>query len=42
MDKINLTQKFGLIHEYWQPKIVGELNEFVRQTGKTQGGFCLA
>jgi len=26
MDKININEKFGLITEYWKPKIVGELN----------------
>ncbi len=27
MDKINLEEKFQLFHEYWSPKIIGELNE---------------
>lgn len=39
MDKINLTQKFGLIHEYWQPKIVGELNELYVKLVKLKGDF---
>jgi len=27
MDKVNLKKKFELFHEYWTPKIVGELND---------------
>jgi mannose-6-phosphate isomerase-like protein (cupin superfamily) len=26
MKKINLKEKFGLVSEFWDPKIVGELN----------------
>ncbi len=39
MDKVNLAQKFGLIHEYWKPKIVGELNESYVKLVKFKGDF---
>jgi mannose-6-phosphate isomerase-like protein (cupin superfamily) len=39
MDKINLNQKFGLFHEYWSPKIVGELNDSYIKLAKLQGEF---
>jgi hypothetical protein len=26
MEKVNLAEKFALVSEHWQPKIVGELN----------------
>jgi mannose-6-phosphate isomerase-like protein (cupin superfamily) len=39
MDKVNLAQKFELIHDYWQPKIVGELNESYVKLVKIKGEF---
>ena len=39
MDKINLNQKFGLFHEYWSPKIVGELNDAYIKLAKLKGEF---
>ncbi len=27
MEKVNLSEKFTLFNEYWNPKIVGELND---------------
>ncbi len=39
MDKVNLAQKFGLIHEYWKPKIVGELNDSYVKLVKFTGEF---
>ena len=26
MEKVNLTEKLGLFHDHWKPRIVGELN----------------
>jgi len=26
-EKVNLAEKLGLFHEYWSPKIVGEVND---------------
>lgn len=39
MDKINLEEKFQLFHEYWSPKIVGELNESYVKIAKFKGEF---
>ncbi|MEO7203272.1 MAG: cupin domain-containing protein [Candidatus Tumulicola sp.] len=39
MRKINLGEKFGLFHETWQPKIVGELNDFHVKLVKVEGEF---
>jgi len=39
MDKINLQQKFALFSEHWNPKIVGELNQFAVKIVKVQGEF---
>ncbi len=39
MEKVNLSQKFSLIHEYWRPKIVGELNDSYVKLVKFQGEF---
>jgi mannose-6-phosphate isomerase-like protein (cupin superfamily) len=39
MNKVNLQQKFSLFSEYWNPKIVGELNgQFVKLV-KVKGEF---
>ncbi len=38
-DVVNVAQKFALIHEYWQPKIVGELNESYVKLVKFKGEF---
>ena len=27
MDTVNLSQKFGLVRDFWSPKIVGELKD---------------
>ena len=39
MDKINLAQKFSLFNQYWQPKIVGELNDAYIKVVKLKGEF---
>lgn len=39
MDKINLTQKFSLFKDYWNPKIVGELNGQQVKLAKVKGEF---
>ena len=39
MDKINLVQKFTLFNEYWQPKIIGELNDAYIKLVKLRGEF---
>ena len=39
MNKINLVQKFSFFQEYWQPKIVGELNDSYIKVVKIKGEF---
>ena len=39
MEKVNLTEKFGLFEELWTPKIVGELNGQYVKLAKTKGEF---
>ena len=39
LDKINLTEKFGRFDEYWQPKIVAELNGQQVKLAKFKGPF---
>ena len=39
MEKVNLANKFGLIQEYWSPKIAGELNDSYLKLAKLKGEF---
>ncbi len=39
MDKVNLAQKFSLTQDYWNPKIVGELNDSYVKLVKLKGEF---
>jgi mannose-6-phosphate isomerase-like protein (cupin superfamily) len=39
MDKINLTEKFAKISEYWKPYIAGELNGQLVKLDKLKGEF---
>jgi mannose-6-phosphate isomerase-like protein (cupin superfamily) len=39
MRKINLTEKFAAVTEYWRPKIVGELNGQEVKIVKFKGEF---
>lgn len=39
MEKVNLAAKFGLIHEPWQPRIAGELNDSFVKLVKISGEF---
>ena len=36
---IDLAQKFGAFHEYWKPKIAGELNDSYVKLAKLKGEF---
>jgi mannose-6-phosphate isomerase-like protein (cupin superfamily) len=38
-DKVNLTEKLGLIREHWSPRIVGELNGQYVKLVRFQGEF---
>ncbi len=39
MNKVNLSEKFSLINNYWDPKIVGELNNQYVKIAKLKGEF---
>lgn len=39
MEKVNLAQKYALIHEHWSPKLIGELNGQQIKIAKIQGEF---
>jgi mannose-6-phosphate isomerase-like protein (cupin superfamily) len=39
MEKVNIPQKFALIHDHWSPKIVGELNGQQVKLVKFHGEF---
>lgn len=39
MDKVDLKEKFSLINDYWQPKIIGELNGQYVKLAKLKGEF---
>lgn len=39
MEKVNLAQKFGLFHDYWQPRIAGELNDSYLKLARRKGEF---
>lgn len=39
MKKVNLAEKFDLFHEYWSPKIAGELNGQYVKLVKLKGEF---
>lgn len=39
MDVVNIAQKFSLFHEYWSPRIVGELNDSHVKLAKLKGEF---
>ena len=39
MDKVNIAQKFGHIHEYWKPYVGAELNGQMLKFDKLKGAF---
>ncbi len=39
MEKVNLLGKFARVNEYWNPKIVGELNDSYVKVVKLKGEF---
>lgn len=38
-ESINLSQKFGLFDERWQPKVIAEMNDYQFKVVKLQGDF---
>ncbi len=39
METVNLAHKFSLIHDYWSPRIAGELNDSYVKLVKVRGDF---
>ena len=39
MNPVNIAQKFGLLQEYWSPRIAGELNDSYVKLAKLKGEF---
>lgn len=39
LNKINLEDKFALIHDFWNPRIIGELNGQMVKLAKLKGDF---
>jgi mannose-6-phosphate isomerase-like protein (cupin superfamily) len=39
MNKINIYEKFNLFSEYWNPKVLGEVNESYVKIAKLKGEF---
>jgi mannose-6-phosphate isomerase-like protein (cupin superfamily) len=39
VEKVNIRDKLSLFHEYWQPKVVGELNGQHVRLAKFKGDF---
>src|SRR5437868_15546321 len=39
MDKINVAEKFALFADYWNPRIIGELNDSHVKVVKLKGDF---
>jgi mannose-6-phosphate isomerase-like protein (cupin superfamily) len=39
MEKVSLSEKFGLFQEHWRPKIAGEVNDSYVKLVKFQGEF---
>lgn len=39
IEKVSVSAKFGRFHEYWSPKIIGDLNDFHVKAVKAKGEF---
>jgi mannose-6-phosphate isomerase-like protein (cupin superfamily) len=39
MQTVNLSEKFGKITDYWNPRLLGELNDFAVKAVKLKGEF---
>jgi mannose-6-phosphate isomerase-like protein (cupin superfamily) len=39
VEKVNIAAKFDLFHEYWKPKIAGEVNDAYVKLAKLKGEF---
>jgi len=39
METVSLTDKFNLVHDFWSPKIIGDLNDSYVKVVKLRGEF---
>lgn len=39
MHPVNILEKFGKINDYWNPRLLGELNDFAVKAVKLKGQF---
>jgi len=39
MEKVNLAQKFSKFHDFWSPKVVGDINDAYVKLVKLKGEF---
>ncbi|MCA9911961.1 MAG: cupin domain-containing protein [Anaerolineae bacterium] len=39
LEKVNLAEKFTLFSEQWQPKIIGDLNDYQIKIARIEGDF---
>ena len=39
MAKVNIEEKFSLIHEFWTPKVIAEMNDYQFKLAKMKGDF---
>ena len=39
MYPVNLAQKFAMFRDYWNPRVIGELNDFAVRVVKLKGEF---
>ncbi len=39
MSKVNIKDKFNMIDKYWDPKIIGEVNDMYVKLAKVKGEF---
>ena len=41
METVNLKEKLSRVHDYWSPRVVGELNDAYVKVVKLKGEFVL-
>jgi mannose-6-phosphate isomerase-like protein (cupin superfamily) len=39
MDKVNLAEKFAQVHEYWSPRIIGDVQNMHVKIARLRGSF---
>jgi mannose-6-phosphate isomerase-like protein (cupin superfamily) len=39
-ERVNLADKLALVHDYWSPRVIGELNDYKLEVVKVKGEFA--